>query len=283
MSGEEWKFIVNLGDTDYIDNGGLFLYEKDGEFLLEKLEEPCDDDHCEECEEEPDLRAYDAIWDIDRACDKAFGEWCDERDNRIDVTPCSDEEFNLAQRANFEKFELQREAAKQAAKIAHEAWEKHVAEHERWTVYRIDLEQFKIVRQYDIDECVCVLPESVQGTLNAHAQKWWLAHSKVCPNRKVTRYLVPDSYEPSWRPASAADVEQPGSYEPWFYDKLDDVASCMDTTKVALIKALCSGDGKSLAWAWQAILDHHGWANGDSYPLMLSRPDVEERYKDVEE
>ncbi len=141
----------------------------------------------------------------------------------------------------------------------------------------MELERFKIVREYDIEACVCALPPHVVGTLDETARAWWAAHAKVCPNRVVSRYLVCAAYEESWRKNGT-----PAQREPWFYDSLDGVASTMDTTRYALLKALCSNvwedDWKELSWAWQCILDYHGWRNGDGYPITLSLPEVKKRY-----
>lgn len=253
----DWKFLANFGDRSFVEHGGVFLYEsttEPGSFYLEKLEEPCDDDHCEECEEEPDLDASDAIWDIDRACDRIY--------DAIEV-PDPHPDFTSARAAIYAAAEPQREAARQAAKAEHEAWEKHIAEHERWTVYRVHLERFDVVREFAGEACRCpegdehLSPESGE-TLPGH-QSWWDAHYQTCPYRPL-RIKIGHA---------------------WFYNDLTGIASTMGTTKRALIRSFCSKDGRALAWAWNCVLDYWGWVNGDSYPLKLSLPEVEKRYEDV--
>lgn len=87
-----------------------------------------------------------------------------------------------------------------------------------------------------------------------------------------TLYLVSDAYEPSWPyPAS--------QYVEWFVKDLADVADTMGTTRQELETALCGDDIQARAWAYQCVYDHHGWDNGDSYPLSLTRKEVEARYE----
>lgn len=267
-----WKFLDNLGDSSPIEYGGLFVYEDVlgvYGFEMEKLVKPCDDDRCEQCENEPDVEAWDALWEINRECDRAFETWCDEYDKTHDGI--SNDEFDAARKATFDKFEPQREQARVKARDDHAAWEKHVAEHERWMVYHVMLERFKIVREYDVSQCVC---EHDAPYDDPEDLTWWKAHERVCPSRKVSWHMVCVSYEESWRRYGT-----PAQREPWFFDSLDSIADTVSTTKFALIRALCSNDWRRLALAWECILDYHGWENGDSYPLTLSRPEVEKRYE----
>lgn len=65
----------------------------------------------------------------------------------------------------------------------------------------------------------------------------------------------------------------------WFYDSLTDVASYINCTKDAIVADLISADPAKRAFAWRAILDYHGWDNGDSYPVVLTdASEVERRY-----
>ena len=102
----------------------------------------------------------------------------------------------------------------------------------------------------------------------------WTIH-RVCLDRckMVDGNLVSFNYKPEWPYPVAAYVE-------WFAKDLASVANCMGTTEQELIDALCSKDGKALAWAYQCIADYHGWNNLDDYPLTLTRAEVEARYKD---
>ncbi len=45
-----------------------------------------------------------------------------------------------------------------------------------------------------------------------------------------------------------------------------------------LIAEFCSADILTRASAWRAVYDYHGWANGDSYPIHLTRAEARERY-----
>ena len=100
---------------------------------------------------------------------------------------------------------------------------------------------------------------------------------RVCLDRLklVDGLLVPESYEASYPHPIASYVE-------WFADGLAGVADTMGTTADELTEALCSDDGKDRAWAYRCVYDYHGWANGDEYPLSLTRAEVEARYTDGE-
>lgn len=71
-------------------------------------------------------------------------------------------------------------------------------------------------------------------------------------------------------------------YPAWFADSLESVAASMDYDIDELRADFCSDDAKKRAFAWRAVLDHHGWANGDEYPLRLKKSEVEARYKQGE-
>lgn len=85
-------------------------------------------------------------------------------------------------------------------------------------------------------------------------------------------YLVPFIYEESWcHPVSA--------YVEWFADKLLGIAGYVGSTEAELRERLCSDDGLERAEAYRAIYDHEGWANGDDYPLTLTRGEAKRRYR----
>lgn len=64
----------------------------------------------------------------------------------------------------------------------------------------------------------------------------------------------------------------------WFADSLESVASFIGQSKADLIVALVDGSAKDKAWAWESISEYHGFGNLDSYPLTLTRAEVEARY-----
>ncbi len=70
------------------------------------------------------------------------------------------------------------------------------------------------------------------------------------------------------------------SYEEWFVDSLKDVASTMGTTEEELRRMFCSEDGLERAEAYRCVYDHHGWANGDEYPLQLTYVEALQRYQE---
>lgn len=82
-------------------------------------------------------------------------------------------------------------------------------------------------------------------------------------------------------PAWFAEPESQRKERPQDTTYLQNVCDCMDYDGDELIADLCSGDPLRMANAYRAILDYHGWDNGDSYPLdFSSREEVEARYAD---
>lgn len=76
--------------------------------------------------------------------------------------------------------------------------------------------------------------------------------------------------------------EAPHKYQEWFSKSLPSVAQSSGYALHDLIAGLCSEEIKARAMAYEAIYGHHGWANGDSYPLTLTLAEVEARYTDGE-
>lgn len=62
---------------------------------------------------------------------------------------------------------------------------------------------------------------------------------------------------------------------------LSGVCSFADVELDELRRMFCSEDALQRAQAYRLIGEYHGWANLDDYPLMLTKTEVEERYKDV--
>lgn len=88
----------------------------------------------------------------------------------------------------------------------------------------------------------------------------------------VDGYLVPLRYRPEWR----HPLEQ---YDEWFHEKLDEVAHSIGSTKEELETDFTSPDPIRRAWAYQAVGEHFGWENFDSYPLRLTRAEVKKRFR----
>lgn len=58
------------------------------------------------------------------------------------------------------------------------------------------------------------------------------------------------------------------------------ITGCADSMGMEvdeLIRLLCSDNPVELAQGYRCILDYWGWDNGDSYPLQLTKAEVEER------
>lgn len=118
------------------------------------------------------------------------------------------------------------------------------AKKKRWTVYRVCLDQYKMVKKEDED------------------------------TGSSTEYMVPVSHDETW-------IHAIHQYAPWFQAGIHAVASCFSTTGGELLKAFCSDDGKERAWAYRCVAEFHGWENFDSDPLILKRSEVEKRYKEI--
>lgn len=88
----------------------------------------------------------------------------------------------------------------------------------------------------------------------------------------VDGYLVPLKYAPDW----PHPVEK---YDEWFHEELGQVAESVGSTKAQMETALTSADPLDRAIAYEAIGNHFGWDNFDSYPLKINRREAEERYR----
>lgn len=70
-------------------------------------------------------------------------------------------------------------------------------------------------------------------------------------------------------------------YVEWFAKDLESVASCVGSTEDELQDQFCSIDPLERAHAYRAIGEYHGFDNLDSYPLTLTRSEVEARYQGI--
>lgn len=66
----------------------------------------------------------------------------------------------------------------------------------------------------------------------------------------------------------------------WFAGDLGAVASYVGAPVAELRAGFCSDDPVTRAEAYRAVLDYHGWENGDSYPRVITRAEAEVRYGD---
>lgn len=81
--------------------------------------------------------------------------------------------------------------------------------------------------------------------------------------RAGTNFLVDDAWRPDW-PHNTA------SYEPWFLNDLDAVASSAGRTKADIIKDLVDADPMRRSRAYQDIGGHFGFDNFDNYPGTMT-------------
>ena len=99
-----------------------------------------------------------------------------------------------------------------------------------------------------------------------------------CTWNEATGVLSDNKYHPD-HAAWFAQPESERKERPQDTTYLQDVCDSMD---YELIADFCSGDPIRMANAYRAVLDYHGWENGDSYPLeFTSCEEVEARYKET--
>lgn len=65
----------------------------------------------------------------------------------------------------------------------------------------------------------------------------------------------------------------------WFADSADRIASFVGMEHHDLVRLLCSSDPLELAEGYRCVFDYHGWDEGDSYPLKLSRKEARARIR----
>lgn len=105
----------------------------------------------------------------------------------------------------------------------------------------------------------------------------WTVHRIVLDRCKEARdrdgrvYLVPFGYTETW-------THHVSYYDEWFHKTLSKTAEFIGLSTQEMRNMLCSEDEIQRAIAYEAIYDYHGWYNGDSYPLQLTRKQVTERY-----
>lgn len=81
--------------------------------------------------------------------------------------------------------------------------------------------------------------------------------------RSGSNFLVNDAWRPDW-PHNTA------SYEPWFLNDLDDVASSCGRTKADIIKDLVDADPMRRSRAHEDIGGYFGFDNFDHYPRVMT-------------
>ena len=113
-------------------------------------------------------------------------------------------------------------------------------EQKKFQLYRFDIERFKFVRD----------PED---------------HTKT--------YLVPEAYNKSSWPHPLS------LYEEWFAKKISDVARTVGRDPFELAKAFTSKDPKVRAGAYMDVAANYGPVEFDNYPLELTEPELDERWK----
>lgn len=91
------------------------------------------------------------------------------------------------------------------------------------------------------------------------------------PDDRSRIYLVPEAYDSTWpHPLSA--------YEEWFAHGLGDVAKSIGENPVVLAEQFVSKDPRVRAGAYIAVGVYHGFVNFDGYPLLLTEPELDERW-----
>jgi hypothetical protein len=106
---------------------------------------------------------------------------------------------------------------------------------------------------------------------DATEERWTVYRVPLDRCKLIRGYLVSAKYKADW-------PHPLPSYDEWFHKDLEGVADSMDWDIDELREAFCSADPLKRAEAYRAVGDYHGWENLDSYPLTLTREEVETRY-----
>jgi len=135
-----------------------------------------------------------------------------------------------------------------------------------------------------VDETGVYPPEMERLTPNSDddADGWQIRRVKLdkCSWNVETGILSDNPYHPD-HAAWFAQPEAKRKERPQDTTYLQDVCDSMDCDGDELVADFCSDDPVRRALAYRAVLDYHGWENGDSYPLHFAdRAEVELRYAD---
>lgn len=90
--------------------------------------------------------------------------------------------------------------------------------------------------------------------------------------RLVDGYLVSRRYRAFW----PHPLER---YDEWFHRDLGEVASSIGTSKEDLERRFTVENPLQRASAYEAVAEHFGWENFDSYPLRLTLAEVKKRFR----
>ncbi len=133
----------------------------------------------------------------------------------------------------------------------------------RWKLYE-GADYFSVF----VDETGVYPPEMVLAQDDADDASKFVVYRFPLERFKVVKrsgsnFLVNDAWRPDW-PHNTA------SYEPWFLNDLDDVASSCGRTKADIIKDLVDADPMRRSRAHEDIGGCFGFDNFDHYPRVMT-------------
>jgi hypothetical protein len=114
------------------------------------------------------------------------------------------------------------------------------------------------------------IPPCDEIDLDAPEARWTVFRFSLDKLKLVDGHLVPDRYQSDW-PHPVAD------YREWFQKDLKQTAECVGMGEDELAEMFCSDDVCKRAQAYRTVGDVWGFENLDSYPLSLTRAEMQER------
>jgi hypothetical protein len=131
------------------------------------------------------------------------------------------------------------------------------------------------VYRFDLDRCKVSDPNGeMRAVADDAIESGDLASAAVIEasiRMLPTFHLIPYAYNFTWNANGF-----PCDRDEWFFDSLGEIARTVGSTRDDLIDALCSEDPATRAEAYEAIGDHHGYDNLDSYPEEWSEHEFKE-------
>jgi len=107
---------------------------------------------------------------------------------------------------------------------------------------------------------------------------WRVYRAVMEPCTWIDGVLSDNRFHPD-KPAWFAKTEKERESRPQDSTYFKDLAEYLGQSVDELARWFCSGSVLKRAFVWKAVGEYHGLENLDSYPLRLTREEVEERYE----
>lgn len=127
-------------------------------------------------------------------------------------------------------------------------------------------------------ECVLLTPLDKNDCTNGDPVQWE-ARRFTCESCTFINGVLSDNPFHPDKPAWFATPYNPDRPQDGSKGKLESIAETFGTTPDELIALFVSSDATDRAQAWRMVGEYFGFDNLDSYPQMLTRKDVFNRYR----